>query len=446
MLLSFRFANHRSFRDEQHLNLTPVYRGNLSGPSDVLDAVPVVGIFGANASGKSNAVSAFGYMSRMVGVSDRESEPGIGPVRQPFRLDPNAGSEPSSYVADLLLDGVHHTYGFRLDDSQILEEWLYSYPLRKKRVVFERTHQQFHWGEESGRSGLRRLADIISPTALFLSVSARFDFRASNAGDPDETSAALHAVFSWLWQKMVRVGPQIIATRSVMAANYSRWLADPSRRAAVVDLLRSADVGLRDVLVPERDEGDVLAELPGNSAELSKSEQERFRRAVRKEGRVQFLHYGAVGDVMLDIADESSGTLRLLELAARGITVLERGGLFLVDEIDASLHPLLTASLVRLFRSPSANRSRAQLIFTSHDATLLGNLDGEEVLARDQVWFTEKNGDGASDLFPLAEFRPRRQGENRPRRYLNGSYGAIPELSMHLFESALMSRIDIDAG
>lgn len=120
-------------------------------------------------------------------------------------------------------------------------------------------------------------------------------------------------------------------------------------------------------------------------------------------------------------------------------------GLFLVDEIDASLHPLLTASLVRLFDLPLVNRSHAQLIFTSHDANLLGRLDGEEVLRRDQVWFTEKNIDGASRLFPLAEFKPRRQGENRPRRYLNGSYGAIPEISMRLFESALTSRLDRDA-
>jgi uncharacterized protein len=148
--------------------------------------------------------------------------------------------------------------------------------------------------------------------------------------------------------------------------------------------------------------------------------------------------------VMLDIPDESSGTLRLLDLASRAISVLEQGGLFLVDEIDASLHPLLTASIVRLFSSRLVNRTRAQLIFTSHDATLLGNLDGEEILARDQVWFTEKDEDGTSELFPLAEFKPRRQGENRTRRYLNGSYGAIPELSMHLFEAAIASRIEFD--
>jgi hypothetical protein len=443
VLLSFRFANHRSFRDEQHLNLTPIYGSNDVDESRAFEAAPVVGIFGANASGKSNVISAFEYVSRMVGTSDRESEPGLGTTRQPFRLDPEGSRDPSSYAVDLMLDGVRYTYGFVLDDERILEEWLYGYPLRKKRVVFERAGQDFEWGEESRRSTIRRLTDIIAPTALFLSVSARFTSRATDQ-DPDQTSAALHGVFSWLWQRMVRPRP-FGESLSMTAANFSRSLANPDRREVVVDLLRAADVGLRDVLIMEPDDEEVLlAQISRSGTPLSKSEQERIRRVTRGEGRVQFLHYGAVGDVTLGISDESSGTLRLLELAARGINVLERGGLFLVDEIDASLHPLLTASLVRLFGLPSINRSHAQLIFTSHDATLLGNLDGEEVLERDQVWFTEKKDSGASILFPLAEFKPRRHGENRARRYLNGSYGAIPELSMRLFESALTSRLDTD--
>lgn len=435
MLLSFRFANHRSFRDVQQLNMVPVYEPVPDAQSE-LDAVRVVGVFGANASGKSNIVSAFDYLSRMVGVSDRESEPGVGPQRQPFRLDPGIAAEPSSYAVDLMIGGVRHTYGFTLDDRQILGEWLYSYPKRKKRTVFERTEQKFQWGEESGRSSLRRLADITAPTALFLSVSARFDSSSATERGRDETLASLHGTFSWLWQRMSRVRPAT-ASRVSQLRNYPIWLADPDRRAVIVDLLRAADVGLQDVFIRNRDGDDALAEAAIPPEEFSKN--------ARREGQVQFRHYGAVGNVTFDVADESSGTLRLLELAARAVPVLNRGGLFLVDEIDASLHPLLTASLVRLFRSTSANRSQAQLVFTTHDATLLGNLDGEDVLRRDEVWFTEKQDDGASELYPLSEFKPRRQGENRERRYLSGSYGAIPEISMNLFEQALISRMDEDA-
>jgi uncharacterized protein len=443
MLLSFRFANHRSFRDAQHLNLLRVYEEGAADTKPDFDAVSVVGVFGANASGKSNVVSAFDYFNRMVGLSDRESEPGVGVQRQPFRLDPDVAVEPSSYAADLMIDGVRHTYGFTLDDQQIREEWLYSYPFRKKRVVYERTDQQFHWGEESRRSNLVRLADITAPTALFLSVSARFNSRGSSEGERDDTSTSLHGTFSWLWQRMYRI--RTPGAGSYLAFNYSRLLANPGRRAIIVDLLRAADVGLQDIFVRTR-EVDGFSEVSDLAEEDPKSESDRFRRAGVRESQVQFLHYGAIGNVTLNVAEESSGTLRLLELATRAISVLERGGLFLIDEIDSSLHPLLTASLVRLFRFAPVDGPRAQLIFTTHDSTLLGSLDGEDILHRDEVWFTEKHADGSSELFPLVEFKPRRVGENRQRRYLNGSYGAVPDISMNLFEQALHSRMDSDGG
>ena len=120
--------------------------------------------------------------------------------------------------------------------------------------------------------------------------------------------------------------------------------------------------------------------------------------------------------------------------------VLRQGGLMTVDEIDASLHPMLTAKLIALFHSSSTNPHRSQLIFTSHDASLLGTFDAEEILDRDEIWFAEKGRDGTSTVYPLTDFKPRREGENRQRRYLNGSYGGIPELSMQLFERALAAR------
>lgn len=446
MLLSFRFANHRSFRDEQHLNLVPVYETRGAETLFGREAVPVAGVFGANASGKSNVISALSYMSRLVGVSDRETEPGLGLKRQPFRLDPAVAVQPSSYAVDLTLGGVRHTYGFTLNDEQVLEEWLYTYPLRRKRVLFERADQDFSWGEDSGRSALRQLAEIVAPTALFLSVAARFVRLSArdSSGDSDNISDSLHNVYSWLYQRMLRVSPPMGGLQN-FALNYSRLLTNDRRRAVVVEILRAADVGLRDVSLRPPDEEELLAQFGGNPEDLPPAERERLRRLSRRDAQLQFLHYGAAGDVVLDVADESSGTLRILELAARAVSVLERGGLFVIDEVDASLHPLLTARLIGMFELESVNSRAAQLIFTSHDATLLGSLDGEEILRRDQIWFTEKDDYGCSSLFPLAEFKPKRAGENRVRRYLNGNYGAIPDISMSLFEQALSTRIDVDA-
>jgi uncharacterized protein len=432
VLLSFRFANHRSFRDEQQLNLLPVYE--VEGEPDAktpFDAVPVVGIFGANASGKSNIISAFSYLKEMVGLSDRVSEPGpeFMPRREPFRLDPGSTGQPSSYAVDVVIRGVRYTYGFAIDKREIAEEWLYAYPLRRKRVIFERAKQNFEWGEESRRSSIRRLEEIVAPTALFLSVSARFDTQESSTRARDETTVSLHEVFSWIYRGISRVRSTTASRR-----NYARWLMTPGRGSAVVELLRAADIGLEGVSV----------RMPVDDGSGNEATHERLPRPGQRGDEVQFLHRGFEGNVPFDLADESSGTLRLFELTARALPILEDGGLFLVDEIDASLHPLLTATLIRLFQSPEINKSRAQLIFTTHDATLLGSIDGEDVLRRDEVWFTSKREDGSSELFPLAEFKPRRQGENRQKRYLNGSYGAIPDLSMSMFELALTSRVDTD--
>jgi uncharacterized protein len=218
-------------------------------------------------------------------------------------------------------------------------------------------------------------------------------------------------------------------------------MLEPRRRAIVTDLLRAADVGLRDIELrqPATDE-DGFPSIADAGSSQTRRDRERSRAGNIREPELQFLHYGAADDVFLDINDESSGTIRLLELASRAVAAIDQGGLFLVDEIDASLHPLLTAKLVALFQSKSVNHRGSQLIFTSHDATLLGMLDGQDVLRRDEIWFVEKGSDGVSELYPLAEFKPRRQGENRVRRYLNGSYGAIPELSMELFQNALTAR------
>ena len=445
MLLSFRFANHRSFRDEQQLNLTPVYETD-DAAADAMgqEAVPVVGIFGANASGKSNVIDAFSYFQTMVQSSDRDSEPGVGPRRRAFRLDPKAAREPSSYAIDLALDGVRHTYGFSVDDERIAEEWLYSFPLRRKRVIFERAGQSFAWGEESKKSRVRRLEEIVAPTALFLSVAARFEVHDPATGKSDETSSLLRTLYSWVQRRIRQIGPSS-HDPLLRFFPFSRLLNAEGNRIALVELLRAADVGLEDIFLrTPATEPDNLRNIQLSLIEPTSENAADFEKRPRRS-EIMFRHRGAVGSVALGARDESSGTLRLLDLAGRILPVLATGGLTLVDEIDASLHPLLTATLVRLFQSPTANTNHAQLVFTTHDATLLGSIDGEDVLRRDEVWFTSKGDDGASELFPLAEFKPRRQGENRQKRYLNGSYGAIPGLSTELFERAVTSRADARA-
>ena len=128
-----------------------------------------------------------------------------------------------------------------------------------------------------------------------------------------------------------------------------------------------------------------------------------------------------------ELNDESEGTRLWLELLPRVITSLARGHTLVIDEIDTSLHPLLVRKLVGMFRDPGVNPNRAQLLFTTHDAFLLAPIAGEPGLNRDQVWFVDKHADGASNLYPLTDFKPRNE-HNLARRYLGGAYGAVPIL------------------
>lgn len=419
MLQSFRFANHRSFPDEQQLNLMPAFPADQPGGAS--EPVRVVGIFGANASGKSNVLDALNFMRYQVINSSRNAEPDQGIERKPFLLSDDYKAAPSRFVADLMLQEIHHTYGFTIDDNVVLEEWLYRYsPEHRDHVVFERTLDTYKWGSESKKVKENQLiADITGSTSLFLSSASR-SFRTTD--NPVRVSPVLFDAYRWF----SRVYMRSVDTQSVLRSlQMHRYSDDRQRR--LIDLLKAADTGILGLEV----EPEVLEDEPSTRpARISR---------VRNP-RVKFLHSGSGADAYFDLRDESSGTRKLLALGIVATQVLDIGGTLVVDELDASLHPLLTAHIIELFRAADINPLGAQLLFTTHDAVLLGSIDGRDVLKRDEVWFAEKDDEGASAIYSLAEFKPRKFGENRARRYLNGSYGAVPDLSAELFAAALRTR------
>jgi hypothetical protein len=401
VLLSFRVANHRSIKEEQQLLLGPVYEADRPEGTD-WEAVPVAAVFGANAAGKSNVVDALRYMADMVRYSHRDAEPGDGTERYPFALDDEFRGEPSWFVVDLSLAGVRHTYGFSLDDDRVVDEWLYGYPHGRKRVVFQRSGDDFTFGDAQPRKELELVRKITEPNSLFMSVAAR------------SRQDAFLPVYEW-FRRGVRFRRGIRSTLSLSRAA-ARLLAEPARVPGVIGLLKAADLGIENV---------------GLAQPWEPGEREAPRIWVEQRGRR--------GPVRLGLDDQSAGTKALLAYAGSVLEVLERGGLLVVDEIDSSLHPRLTAHLIKLFQDEQTNPQGAQLLLTTHDASLLGRSGGEDILKRDQVWFVEKDEFGETSLFPLSDFKPRTE-ENRERRYLGGSYGAVPLLNDELFEAAVAVR------
>lgn len=411
MLRSFRVENHKSIRDELELVFAPQYDKSRL-------VVPVTAIFGANASGKSNLLDALRWLQDAVRHSYASWEPGAGVPRAPFALDPDAAAKPSGYAVDVVIDGLRHSYGAIVDGQRVREEWLHTFPHGRRRSVFERTAAGIKLGSAVGdRRGLGKLLERQTrPNALFLGVAAQNDL-------PD-----VQAIYEWF-----RSGILFGSRDAVAQADLVRLLEDDEERDAVVSLILAADLGLSDVTTvdfeaaPTMDISDVpLGMVTGYLA------GQPAQALVFRHGKHR---------APLSLADQSAGTRSWIALVTQALTAIRRGGLLVVDEIDASLHPHLSAQLARLFREPEVNTLGAQLLFSTHDATLL---DGD-TLARDEVWFVDKDADtGVTDLYALSEFHPRKN-EDTEGRYLAGAYGAVPVLSISALANAVRDRRERDA-
>lgn len=409
MLLSFQVTNHRSIRDEQTLHLEPVY-------DRTRPALPVAAIFGANAAGKSNVLDAFAFMVTAVRESLGAWREGV--PYQPFRLEGDRSSAESVYLVELLLDGIRWTYGFAIDANSVRAEWLHCYPQKRRRIIFQRESGSVTTGSTSGldQTFLSAITKFLDRTLVMSIAAASATSGEAGAGIFGDALPVVRWFLDAVDLPPTDVGP-------LDEAAIIERLETASDRDSLVGLIVAADVGIVDIEV------DHLVPLsPSDDSEAKATD------VGSVEKRLFFLH--GPNRVRMSLADESRGTRVWLGYLGPVLDSINSGSLLVVDEIDTSLHPHLTAQLIRLVRDRDLNRHGAQLIFTTHDATLLGKNFGDSILGRDEVWFVEKTPDQATGLFSLADFKARKD-DNIERRYLTGSYGAIPQPADSLFDDAI---------
>jgi predicted ATPase len=397
LLVELRIENHRSLRDEQALTLEAGRVGDEDDPRPRTIAghasalLPVAAIYGANASGKSNLLDAIDWMQEAVQDSHRGWHPDEGVPRDTFAWGESV-TRPSLFEVTFIHDGFRHQYGFVADDERFLEEWLYAWPQGRRQVWFEREADRFKFGEHL-RGENRLIEEVTRTNALFLSTAAQ------------HRHEQLGPVYRWF--DAINAG----ATDGVPVERWlSSLLSSPKQQAtldATKELLRAADLGIV----------DLREEATGSGR----------RHQPRRPGQILLQHRSDSDDAWLPLEHESGGTLRVLELARPFLRALASGGLVVIDELERSLHPLLASRLVQQLNDPKTNPNHAQLVFSTHDTSLLGTAMGEPVLRRDQVWLTEKDPEGATALYPLTDYKPRK-AENLERGYLQGRYGAIPFL------------------
>ncbi|MBP6996980.1 MAG: ATP-binding protein [Phycicoccus sp.] len=430
ILLSFTVRNHLSIRDEITVDLVRPSLRTLQ-PKDMDWArvtYPLVGIFGGNATGKSAVLDALRYVFTAIRLSSTTWQASKSVHRAPFKLDGTARTSSSTYELDFVHDGRRHMYGFEVDSEGIKREWMHDVPGSRWRTLLDRDRDEpkikFH-------AALRGKIEV-TPRELVLG-------RALLLGD-----TRLHAIADDLVSHFDVVLVKD-SHREARLMEIADSLADQTITFADLEaLLQVADIGVVKVDIQETDipqpirrpfvrfQRDLRA---GNNAEAAADIEEGedadeldpalLELVIR---HLVFTHRGTAAECpTFSIQDESDGTIAWLATAVPALETLRRGGLLVVDEIDASLHPHLLEVLLGAFADPDVNVKHAQLIFTSHESYVLSPLSDVK-LDPEQIWFTDKSYEGVTELACLADF-PKHPDANVSRRYLMGRYGGTPRLS-----------------
>ncbi|OIK10067.1 ATP-binding protein [Bacillus sp. MUM 13] len=411
MLITFNVKNFMSFRDATTLSLEsePIteHEDTHTFEHQETKLLKTAVIYGANASGKSNLLKAMKVMRDLILNSSKESTATEGINVTPFLLNTHSANEPTIFEIEFIHKDLIYRYGFSVDKKKVHEEWLYL----KELKLFDRKGNKYDLPKSSPfHNEGKGLQAKTRDNALFLSVVANFNGK-----------IALD-IQSWIEDF------KFISGMDNRSMNQIGDLLDkPSYKEKILKLIRAADIGIEDLKVEEIEYTFGDSVLPKNfKGQILYSVRKTFNEEEQEAGLQTF-------DVRLS---ESEGTKKFLALVGPIIEILENGGVLLVDELDAKLHPHLTRKIVEMFNSYDVNKSNAQLIYATHDVTNLTN----KQFRRDQLWFVEKDRIGSSELFSLADFRDVddkkiRKDASYAKDYMLGKYGAIPKF--HSWKRAL---------
>ncbi len=397
-MIEFSVGNYRSVKDVVTFSMVAapigheneeIDRNNVFEIPQNIRLLKSAAIYGANASGKSNLVRAISFMQSFVinsAVGKRVKDPIDTEI---YKLSKDTETEPSYFEIIFAIDTTRYRYGFEVDRHSVKSEWLYQTLSTHESEIFTREENEIEVSD-SFLEG-KELINKTRVNALFLSVIAQFN------GD------MATEIINWFYKLFVISDLDGEAEYASMTTGEIMFGED--RRQSSINLVITLDLGIEDIKVVMTPYEVVDGEFPE-----VKTEHWRYDTECNKLSIEQF-----------DLGEESDGTQKLYRLSGLLINLLEDGGVLIIDELDARLHPLITCAIVKLFNSSETNPKNAQLIFTTHDTNLLSS----NLFRKDQIWFTEKNRYGATDLYSLAEYKIPEQSSFE-QDYIAGKYGAVP--------------------
>lgn len=412
MLLMFKVKNYASFKNESILDMRATayvqHPSHIIPVDDKLNLLKITALYGANASGKSNLISAMFFfeqyiLSQFINKKENEDfESSKANVKMNMKLEPFAlskdGNEGSEFEIIFLRNGKQFQYGFECTSKEVRQEWLFI----DDKKVFERSGTDLSFGSKYQKTigAYKKLP----AERLYIAVLEYFLVEeAKEVILKDFVSFFVNEyyVFTEIFLEFTVKGLHGFVDLSKNLVNNIAY------KEKVEHYLRLIDVGIKRL--------DIHTEIL-ISGRTGRKKKVKLIRTVHdlydENGKL-------VGEKLFDLHQESTGTLRFLIYIQNIIKMISRGGVFIVDEMSARLHPLLTKLIVDLFCS--SQNKKAQLIFTTHDISLLN----KDQFRRDEVVFVDKNERGESSLYALSDLKVR-EDATFSKDYLQGKYGAIP--------------------
>lgn len=362
-------------------------------------------VYGPNASGKSSLLKAFVFFQQFVTVGLQLSLTNNFIQVVPFLLNTKTENAPSFFEIEIIKNGKTYLYGFEVTREKVLKEWLHEYP--NKKILFERDDDEIKGNPRYFKEATVNVKKQTRANVLFLTVLASYNGEISKG----------------ILEEILKIQVFPADLKDVLI-EYSFQKFDEYKKE-ILELMLEADFGITTMNVDQKEVNQEEFEkpLPLEIRNLVTAGKKKFMHR-----RISTIHkkYSADGKAVAEVefdflAQESAGTKQMFAISGLIMNTLKEGGTLFMDELDSSLHPLLCRFILKLFNSKERNPKNAQLIFTTHDVSLLDR----DVWRRDQIWFTEKDKCGASKLFSLADLGER-EGMNFSKRYFEGRYGALP--------------------
>ena len=420
MIIDFSVKNFLSFKDTQKISFVASNYDKTSLPENVIDPklpgeledlrlLKGLAIYGANAAGKSNVLNAMMFLKHLVINSATKTNEGDEIPATPFALDPACGNQPSEFVIRFIINGVRYHYSLAVNKERVLFESLSAFPSGKEQVWYEREwddeNKTYKWKPERP-SGYTRSPDreeMTRSNALYLSTAVNLN---------DEQLKPVYLFFKdnlrFLKQNSEINGLKPDFTGHMM-------LQDENIKKFILHMMTRADLGL---ISAEIREGEYKRELFPKTANKEIVEELVGKKFVN----ITLVHKGHEGHEFSTIywGDESDGTKKFFSLLGPWLHFMTNSYCMGVDELETSLHPTMVAELLKFFFF-FKYESTPQIIFTTQNPLLLD----QTLLRRDQIWFADKDDEGATQLYPLTDYSPRK-GESLVRGYMAGRYGAVP--------------------